>query len=485
MELHNKMKILIIEPPAVSKFGNQRIFGGNGSNKSDFRKPPLDLMMISGYLRKSGFDNTLIDANASRKTIEDVKEIIKSQHPDIIFFSTSTCTIYKDLLVAKVAKEVSPSIVTIAIGTHAMALPEETFQESEYLDILIYSSEWEQVSLNIIKNLSNLEKAKGIYFRKSTGEIIKTNVQPLIENLDDLGFPSHDKLEKEIYRDPITKRFPKTMVMGQKACINNCSFCCQPAFFGAPRIRKRSVTHFIEELKWVQELGFREAMFNDATLTADMDWATELFEEMIRKKIDLTWNCSTRATSINPNPDIVKLMKKAGCHTIMIGLESANETVLKNIRKNVTPEEVSIAADLIRKAGMDVVVFAVIGFPGETKESILETISFLKSLNTTYITFGIAVPVPGTDFYKYVEENGYLLTKEWSKYDPMKRPVFSYPDLSADDIEYYSAFGLRQFYLRPEYILKKITSMKSLTELKSNFNNFTDFLKRYVLPKHQ
>jgi len=479
------MNILIIEPPPVSKFGNQRIFGGNGSNKSDFRKPPLDLMMVSGYLRKNEFDNILFDANASRKNIEDVKEIIKNQHPDIIFFSTSTCTIYKDLLVASAAKEVSPSIVTVAIGTHAMALPEETFQESEYLDILIYSSEWEQVSLNIIKNLSSLQDAKGIYFKKSTDEIVKTAFQPPIENLDDLGFPSHDKLEKEIYRDPITKRFPKTMVMGQKGCINNCSFCCQPAFFGASRIRKRSVSHFIEELKWVQALGFREVMFNDATLTADMGWATELFEEMLKNKIDLTWNCSTRATSINPAPEILNLMKKAGCHTIMIGLESANETVLKNIRKNVTPEEVRIATDLVKKTGMDVVVFAVIGFPGETKESIVETISFLKSINASYITFGIAVPVPGTDFYKYVEENDYLLTKEWSKYDPMKRPVFSYPGLSADDIAYYSAFGLRQFYLRPEYILKKITSLKSLTELKSNFNNFTGFLKRYVLPKHQ
>ncbi|MBI5183065.1 MAG: cobalamin B12-binding domain-containing protein [Nitrospinae bacterium] len=133
------MKILLIEPPAVSKFGNQRIFGGNGSNKSDFRKPPLDLMMISGYLRKEGFDNTLIDANASKRTMEDVKEVIKKELPDLVFFSTSTCTIYKDLLVAKVAKEVNPSVITVAIGTHVMALPEETFKESEYLDVIIYS----------------------------------------------------------------------------------------------------------------------------------------------------------------------------------------------------------------------------------------------------------------------------------------------------------------------------------------------------------
>ena len=482
--MYSNPRIMLIEPPAVSKFGNQRIFGGNGSNKSDFRKPPLDLMMISGYLRKEGFDNMLLDFNASRKTINDVENNIRRISPDIVLFSTSTCTIYSDLHVAKIAKKVSPSITTVAIGTHVMALPEETFMESESLDALVYSSEWEQASLNIVKNISNLNSAKGIYFRKATGEIVKTEFQPPIANLDDLGFPSHDKLEKELYRDPTTRRFPKTMVMGQKACINNCIFCCQPAFFGAPRLRKRSVAHFIEELKWVQELGFREVMFNDATLTADMDWATELFEEMLKKKIDLVWNCSTRAKCIVPAPEILKLMKRAGCHTVMIGLESANETVLKNIRKNVTPEEVRIATDLVRKTGMDVLVFAVIGFPGETKESILETISFLKSLNATYITLGIAVPVPGTDFYKYIEENGYLLTKDWSNYDPIKKPVFSYPHLSADEIAYYAAYGLRQFYMRPKYILNRLLSINSYSEFITNLNNFIGFMKRYVLKSY-
>ena len=141
----SKPNILLLEPPAVSPFGNQRIFGGNGSNKSDFRKPPLDLMMISGYLRKEGFDNQILDANASRKTFQDVREFIEKVSPDIVFFSTSTCTIYKDLLVTKIAKEINPSIVTVAIGTHVMALPEDTFRESEHLDVIIYSGEWEQI----------------------------------------------------------------------------------------------------------------------------------------------------------------------------------------------------------------------------------------------------------------------------------------------------------------------------------------------------
>jgi radical SAM superfamily enzyme YgiQ (UPF0313 family) len=479
--MRKNIRTLLIEPPSVSRYGNQRIFGGNGSNKSDFRKPPLDLMMISGYLRKEGFDNTLLDANASKRTIGDVKEIISKASPEVVFFSTSTCTIYKDLLVAKVAKEINPSIVTVAIGTHVMALPEDTFKESEYLDVIIYSSEWERASLNIIKNASNLKFAKGIYYRKSTGQIVKTDYQPAIDNLDCLGFPSHDKLEKEIYSGPTAKRFPKTMVMGQKACINNCSFCCQPAFFGAPAIRKRSVGHFMEELKWVQKLGFKEVMFNDATLTADMNWASDLFEGMIKSNINLTWDCSTRANCINS--EILKLMKRAGCHTIMLGMESVSEIILKNIRKGITSQQIKDAVSLIKKNGMDGLVFGVIGFPGETKESIKETISFLRSLDTTFITLGIAVPIPGTDFYKYVEENNYLLTKDWRLYDPMKKPVFSYPWLSSNEIKYYSDYGLRQFYLRPGYILNRLISIRSFSDFVTNFNYFIGFIRRYVIHK--
>lgn len=475
------MNILIIEPPAVSKFGNQRIFGGNGSNKSDFRKPPLDLMMISGYLRKEGFDNTLVDANASRRMIEDIKEIFKKSNPDVIFFSTSTCTIYKDLLVAKAAKEINPSILTVAIGTHVMALSDDTFKESEHLDVIIYSGEWEQVSLNIVKNLLNLESAKGIYIRKFSGEIVKTEDQPPIENLDSFGFPSHDKLEKEVYRDPTTKRFPKTMVMGQKSCINNCSFCCQPAFFGAPTVRRRSVEHFLDELKWVQKLGFKEVMFNDATLTSDIEWATLLFEGMIKNNIDLTWNCSTRADRINS--EILKLMKRAGCHTIAIGMESIDPTVLKNIRKGITGKKIREAVSSIKRCGMNSIVFCVVGFPGETRESIEKTISFLKTLNATFITLGIAVPAPGTDFYRYVEKNNYLLTKDWNQYDPMKKPVFSYPGLSADEIAYYSSHGLRQFYLRPAYILDRMLSIRNFSDAANYSKNFFGFLRRYVLPR--
>lgn len=474
-------KILLIEPPAVSKFGNQRIWGGNGSNKSDFHKPPHDLMMISGYLKKEGYDNDLLDANVSKKSIEDVKNIIKEKRPDVVMYSTSTCTIYKDHLVAKVAKEVNPNIVTVVNGTHVMALPQEGFDLCPELDASIYSAEWEQASLSVVKNLSNLKEAKGIYYRNGGSAAVKTDDLRPLPKMDDLGFASHDKLEKQLYDDPTAKRRPKTMVMGQKSCVNACSFCCQPAFFGAPVVQKRSIEHIIEELKWVKRLGFREVMFNDATMTGDWRWATKLYEAMIQHNIDLAWNCTTRADRLNP--ELVKLMKKAGCHTAAIGMESVDEEVLKNINKHTDPQKIKDAISFTRKAGIDTILYCVIGFPGETKKSIAKTINFVKTLDTTFITLGIAVPAPGTDFYKFVEENNYLHHKDWSKYDPMQKPVFSYPELSSDDIEYYSKYGLREFYLRPSYIIKRLASIRSFSEASTYATNFVGFMRRYVVAR--
>jgi radical SAM superfamily enzyme YgiQ (UPF0313 family) len=220
-------------------------------------------------------------------------------------------------------------------------------------------------------------------------------------------------------------------------------------------------------------------MFNDATLTADIEWAYSLFEGMIKNNIKLTWNCSTRVDRVNNH--ILQLMKRAGCHTIAIGIESVDPIVLRNIRKNITPDQIRGAVSLISKNNINTIIYCVVGFPGETKDSIEKTISFLKDLNTTFITLGIAVPAPGTDFYRHVEENNYLLTKDWSLYDPMKKPVFSYPSISADEIEYYSRHGLREFYLRPGYVLKRILSIKSFIEAKTYLKNFIEFIKRYVM----
>lgn len=470
------MKILVLEPPAVSKYGNQRIYGGNGGNKSNFRKAPVDVMWISGYLRSHGFDNVFHDANNSGETLQDVEALLKDSRPDIVIFSTSTCTLYKDMEAVSLTKKINPACLTVAVGTHIMALPEETMQEHPDLDVGVYTNEWEQSVLSVVRNHSNLGEAHGVIYRPGKDQLAKTNPSPQLKHFDDLGFPAHDKLRQEIYHDPTMKRFPKTMVQFSRSCIAKCNFCCQPAFFG--NVMKRSVASIVEEMKWVQKLGFREIFLNDPTFTYDHEWNMEIFDAMLRESVDLSWFCTTRAHCVKP--EILKMMKRTGCHTIGIGMESADDQVLKNIKKGTRREIVLNAVKMVREAGIDALLFCVFGFPGETRESMRETLAFLKTVPASFITLGIAVPAPGTPHYQYMDENKLLKHKQWDLYDPLRVPVYDYPHLSGKEIYDFAHYGLRQFYLRPGYIWDRLRSIRSLSELGIYSSNFFGFLKRYV-----
>ena len=473
------MNIYTIEPPATSKNGVQRIYGGNGTNKSDFRKAPIDVLWISGFLRKNGFDNTFHDSNNSRENFDDLENLFSSKKPDVVFFSTSTCTIYSDVLVADIAKKINPKCICVAFGTHIMELTNETLNESPQVDVGIFSNEWELVALDIVKNIKDISKARGILFRDKNNDLIKTDPHPLLNDYDDIGFPAHDKLDQSLYADPTMRRSPKTMVQFSRSCIAKCSFCCQPSFFGS--VMKRSVESIIEELKWVKKLGFKEVFINDATFTFDHEWNKKIFQRMIDEKINLSWWCTTRAHCLNE--EILALMKKAGCHTIGVGFESADDEVLKNIKKGVRLNYIKKAVKMTREANIDILLFCVVGFLGETKESMYETIKFLKTTNASFITLGTAVPAPGTGFYKQMDQKGYLKHKKWDEYDPLKIPVYDYPDLTAEEIYDAAAYGLRQFYLRPSYIYDRLKSIENPSQFFRYVKNFGGFVKRYIRPK--
>lgn len=469
---------LIIEPPSVSKFGCQRNMGSFGVNKADFAWPPLDLMMISGYLEHCGLPVSIYDFNNTRMTFEDVRRTIIEEKPKIVVFSTSHTTIYDDLKIADIAKSVSKDILTVAIGTHIMALPEETLNSAPNLDVAIYN-EPEEVVLNLVKENYRPSTVKGIYYRE--GEQIKKNPpQPNIQNLETLGFPSHDKIPIQIYHDSVVKRRPLALVMAHRGCPGECIFCCS-SFWS--EYRTRTVPHVIEELKWVKQLGYKEVFWGDTRLTSDLKWAHELMDKMIENKINLPWLTADHATSgIGQDQELLKKMKRAGCHQIRMGLESSNLQILKNAKKWITPDKVAKTAAMIKKAGIEVMIFTIFGLPGETKETIAETIKFVKSMDVDYATMGIAQPRPGTLFFDYLVKNNYLKTRDWNKYDPMLPPVYDYPNLSSQEIFEAHLQGLRSFYLRPSYIAKRILKIRSVSDFRNNLDSLLGFASRYILP---
>lgn len=468
------MEVLLVEPPPFGKYGNQRSKGAFGNLKTDIRWPPIDLVVIAGHLRKKGVGVRLIDGGGERLSLEELRSRISIKEPQFVIVNTSTTTIYHDLEVVKEIQKIWENTLIGAIGVHVMALPEETLALCKDLDFVVFS-EPEIPILNLSKTL-NLSTTRGLCYRNKDN-FIKNPPEPPIQNMDELGIPAHDLLPLEIYQEPQIKRKPLTITMVSRGCINRCTFCSS-YFYG--KYRLRSVENVMEEMRWItRDLGVKELKFYDDGITYDREWAEALFTKMIDEKIDLTWNTNLRADSIDF--DLAKLMKRAGCHTVNMGLESANQEILNNVRKNITVERMKQAVVDCKKAGLEVCGYFVLGLPGESNETVEQTVKFAKSLDLDLVTFNITAPHPGTPFYNYLDEKGYLMTKDWSKYDTNGLPVYGYPSMSDEEIYSSALRAYRKFYMRPKYFWKRFKRIDSFVEFENLASNFFAFMNNFII----
>ena len=465
------MDILLLEPPPTNKFGNMRQFGSIGTYKARIAYPPIDLMKIAGYLRKCGIESMLCDANTLKMSVDDIAGLIEKESPRFIVFTTSTTAINHDMLVAKRIKEISPDIITATFGAHIKGAPAQTLEENACLDVSIYGDP-EMVVKEIIQKNYNLTEVKGIYYRNGS-EIIKNDPHPPVANLDEYGIAAHDMIDPVLYQDPFSKRKPLTITYGQIGCINKCTYCMSTLYGG---LRMRTVPHFFEELKFIERLGFKGDLFIDCGFTNNLKWANDLMDMMIKDSIDLTWWCLSRADHLDEK--ILKKMKAAGCHSVGVGVESANAGIIKNIKKRVDTDQALKVVRMAHKHEMRILLYFQLGLPGETKETMQETLDFALKSGADLVTFGIATPVPGTQFYDYIKEQGLFITDDWNDFDPTLPPVFSYPGLSSEEIYEFSKKAYKAFYMRPSYILKRFAGQRSLHDIKSNVDNFFNLLSR-------
>ncbi len=469
------MKVLLVEPPPIWKYGNQRSKGAFGNLKTDIRWPPIDLMVIAGHLRRNGHVVSIIDAGGERLSLTDLQRRLSKEDPQLVIVNTSTTTIFGDINVIRQIKHLYNDKARVgAIGVHIMALPEETMRDCPHLDFAVFSES--ETPILGLANSTEISQVNGIIYRNSD-TIIKNPPESPISNMDELGIPAHDLVPLKIYKEPQLKRRPMSITMVSRGCTNRCIFCSS-YFYG--RYRVRSVGNVMEELGWItKDLGVRELKFYDDGITYDRAWAESLFSEMLKNRIDLTWNTNLRADTIDY--DLATFMKATGCHTVNIGLESAGQKILDNIHKNITVERMEKAVTDCKRAGLEVCGYFVMGLPGETSQTVSETIEFAKRLDLDLVTFNVATPHPGTLFFQYLKENGYLRTMDWSKYDTNSAAVYDIPGMNGEEIYGAALKAYRAFYMRPSYFWKRLRRVGSLTELVNLINNFRAFMNNFIL----
>jgi len=441
------MKILLVEPN--SRFAIRRVLGVSG--------PPLGLAYIASYIREYGkgkHEVKLVDALTLNYTLEQFQDLIRDFKPDVVGISAiSTSAIYDVYEYAGLAKRIDPSITTVVGGHHVSFAPKESMRECKDMDIIV-CGEAEETFLDLANTLDggkSLKSVLGIFFR-SEGKIIGNPPRPLIENLDSVPLPAYDQLPMGMYRIGKEKYIA---IITSRGCPFKCIFCSSSKLMGK-RYRERSAKNIMKELRVLKnEYGISHIEIIDDMFVLNPKRIKELHDLIKKENLQIYWSCSSRVDIISKNPDVLKYLKEAGCHTIYVGAESGSQKSLDRINKGITVEQTRKAVRFIKKAGIGVFASFIIGIPGETKDDIEKTIRFAIELDPGLVQFTVCTPYPGTPLYSYAKDERLLETGDWSEYTVLN-PVMKIPGLSQRELKKLLRKAYIKFYFRPKFIWNNI-----------------------------
>lgn len=426
--------------------------------------PPVGLAYIASFLEKYNYEVDIFDMNALNIPVEKLSENIKFKTYDYIGITCTTPLISATREILKILNVEKKTDAKIILGgVHPTVLPGECLN-IEGVDIVV-RGEGEKTILEILES-KDLSKIQGVSYVDADGEIIHTEDRPTLRDLDILPMPAYEKLPMELYRPALGafKKLPGIGLITSRGCPGKCTFCHNQ--FGKI-VSYHSAQYIFENIKLLYEkYGFREFSFYDDTFTANKKRVAELCRIILDSKLKISWCCFARVDFVDQ--EILLLMKKAGCHQIMYGFESANEEILKNINKKTNLPKAVEAVKWTKKAKIDVRAAFMLGNPGETEETLEQTYKFAVKINPELLILNITTPFPGTAMFKWAKENGYLTTEDWKHYD-LAHNIMRLPTISQERIQEIYSSMFRRFYFRPTYLFFQIKRMTSLLLIKVIF----------------
>lgn len=437
------MKVLFVNPPqTASKYKFMGVIA-----------PPLGIAYMAGVLQENNIDVEILDASAEDMDFKDVEKELLKRKPDLVALTALTPTIGRALETAQVVKETLPDSIVVMGGYHPTFNFIETL-EDENVDIVI-RGEGEYIMLNLVQaleNQSSLHDVKGIVFEdKNSKEIVVNPEAPLIQDLDELPFPALNLLPMKKYRLLDMDTHMTTMIT-TRGCPMQCSFCSSAAMHGK-KIRERSVENIVDEIEYLKtNYDIDTIAFMDDTFTLKKRKVMAICDEILKRNIEIMWGCTSRVDTLDEK--LLKKMKEAGCITIFIGVESADQQQLDNMCKNTTIAKIENAFKIAHKLKIRTIASVALGMPGDTKEIMNKTVKFVHKLKPNYAIYSLATPYPGTRFYKEAFEKNLIKIKDWSKYT-LITPILETTDCSLNDMRKIQAKAFMKFYLRPHYIIRQ------------------------------
>ncbi|HHH80142.1 MAG TPA: radical SAM protein [Thermoplasmatales archaeon] len=378
---------------------------------------PYGLLYIATFLQKNGIKSKVYNADLrTNNTVnqeggriwKEIEHVVKREKPDVVGIGVLTPQYASALKVASIVKNFDGDIPVIFGGVHSTFMADEVAL-GENVDIVV-RGEGEETTLDIVKTLmteESLKNVSGITYRKNK-EIVRNPDRPLIKNLDILPFPDRELL--------INKRFYPHSEFGvitpSRGCPYRCTFCSSNAFWG---YRTRSAENIVDEIEYLKDrYHLLDFWLEGDSFLIIRKHVLQLCKELKARKLRIMWGAMARVDQIDK--ELIKEMKSSGFCNISLGCESGSQKILDAINKGVTVEQIRNAVRLLKKEGIFVNTYWMVGYQEETVETIKETKNLMKELKPNLIRTFIMTPFPGSAEYRKAKAFGRLLSNDWSDY---------------------------------------------------------------------
>ena len=459
-------KIIFVNPPltAEESYGKLAAAGSH--------LPPLGLCVLAAVARDEGYTVKILDSPALGYTYDDAFKWISKERPDYVAIAAVTLTIHKAAKLADMLKKANKNIKIIIGGPHISSTENvaiKTMNLFKSFDVGI-SGEAEFTLKELLPALDNekdLKKIQGLVVRDKS-KVIVTSKRPFIENLDDVPFPAWDLLPDlaKNYRPAAFSfnKLPSTVLVTSRGCPGGCTFC-HASVFGL-KYRAFSADYLIKMVDHLYyKYGIRDILFLDDIFVLFKERTKKFCEHIVKNKMNLSWACQSRIDLVNP--EILKIMKEAGCWQISYGIESGSQKILDDTKKRITLDQIREAVKWTKDSGIRSKGFFMIGLPTETRQTINDTMRFMKELPLDEVEVTLFTPFPGIEEYERAQRLGNLKDNwdQMSEYNV----VFTPKGISEKELLSLQKRALIGFYLRPRIIFGYLKMINSFGQVKKLF----------------
>ncbi len=434
------MRTLFLNPPSFEGFDGGASSRWPASREIESYWYPVWLCYPAGMLP----DSKVVDAPPHKISIEQTVEMAKDFELLVLF--TSTPGLAVDIKMSEMMRDANPKLKVCFVGPPVTVEPERILNESAAIDFVV-RREFDHQVVDFAKG-KPLSELPGVSYRRD-GKVVHNPEGGYIENLDELPW-----VTKVYQRDLDFRRYNVPFLLNpfisfytSRGCPAMCTFCLWPQTHSGHRWRLRSSDDIVNEVRWALENfpGLKEIFFDDDTFNYKKERTIELCKKL--EPLNFTWSCTSRVTT---DHETLKAMKKAGCRLMIVGYESGDPQILKNIKKGATVDMARRFTKDAHSLGLTVHGDYIVGLPGETRESIRRTVDFAKSLDTETIQVSIAHPYPGTEFFDYVKQNNLITIDSMTDETGHQLPNIKYEGLDRAELVDWVERFYGEYYFRPK-----------------------------------